>query len=1391
MDIIRKICFFLLIIWTILRIYCNFALLLKNVQVSKNMNIKKIWFCTFILWIPLFASAYNLKQLSNRDGLSNSAILSICQDNERFLWFGSCDGLNMYDGTKIQLYKPTYNNPNALSGNLIEGIMESENGILWIATNHGLNRLNKKNNTIEYHNEFQGKYHWAKTTENEVFAIHENNRMDYYHKEKKSFISCEMKGINNADTKHFFIDNRNLMWIITNDGIVNNFEITFQDSIPQFKRLESPIHNEGILYAFQEKEFAYLIDINYNFFELNTHTEKKTLIMNLRSLILENGIVSSIIRDDDDYMIGFQTNGLFCLKNTPENEVKYHAERIEIYCGVFSLCKDDVQGIIWIGTDGQGVYMFSRNSFSIRSTTFENLPYRIEKPVRALLLDKEKNLWMGTKDDGILMIKNFRNSGDIGINEVNYFTSSNSLLLNNNVYAFANSRRNILWIGGDGPGLNYYSYKEKRIKMIPSLSPDQINYVHSICEINDTVLWLATVGSGILKVTLTGTPDAPVIKSVKRTLIIRNEPSYNYFFSAYQENDSILWFGNRGHGVQKLNILTETFEPIKFQKEGIETINDILSIHKDSNNDMWFGSSYGITKLKNMGKESEKNMIFQNFNEMEELPNNTIHGILEDGKGYLWLSTNSGIIRFDPIANSFNSYNHSDGLEVIEFSDGAYYKDESSGMLFFGGTNGFISISPDIFVEKSFVPPIYFTELKIYENNYNLSEFMIRKENEEYLQLHHEQNFFSISFVALDYINGQNCRYSYKLEKFNDKWINIGKSGTVNFTNISPGEYILHVKCANSMNDFTNDAYSLKIIILPPWYMTYWAYLAYLLLSIAMFIIIVQIVRRGYRKKREHIIEKMNQQQKEEIYESKLRFFTNITHELSTPLTLIYGPCERLASYTGADAYVRKYTGSIMKNAERLNSLIQELIEFRRIETGNKPCKIKTFNITEFTQSIADSFVDMAESKGVDYQISIEENLVWNSDKECLTKIISNLLSNAFKYTPDNGKICLSVKMAGSLLEIVVSNTGKGIKGKDIPYIFDRYRVLEDFEKQTQKGLSARNGLGLAICHNMVKLLNGEIEVKSIPEEWTEFRTTLPSLEVNFYEKTEQYEEATLMMKKPETDKPVIEPKDQEYAFNHSRPTILVIEDDPEMLWFVSEIFIDKYNVIPVEDSSTVETVLEKIQPNLIISDIMMAQLDGLSLLKQIKSNRHTTHIPYILLSAKSMTEEQTEGILAGAEAYITKPFNVDYLKSVVNRLLQRQDDLKDYYHSALSAFDLSDGKYVHVEDKDFYDKVIQTIDENISNPDFSAEELASILCISSRQLYRKLKKSTEHTPTDIIRNYRLTIVERLLTTTQLSVDEIMYKAGFINRGNMNRWFTQKYGATPKNYRISKKEEIK
>ncbi len=806
-----------------------------------------------------------------------------------------------------------------------------------------------------------------------------------------------------------------------------------------------------------------------------------------------------------------------------------------------------------------------------------------------------------------------------------------------------------------------------------------------------------------------------------------------------------------------------------------QTVNDIFSIYKNEKG-YWLGTSSGLLHFdQDNSPHHDRAALFLN---------NTVHGILEDNQSNLWISTNRGLVRFNPQTHTGQTYNRENGLAVTEFSDGAFHQDKRTGTLFFGGTNGFVTVKSNTYIMEDYMPQIHLKGLTIFGKEYNIHDFVSEKKETLTLQLDYSQNFFCINFMAVDYINGNNYSFSYKLEEVSDHWIESGTSANAIFSNLSPGKYTLLVKYKNNTNEQESRPQTLFIYITPPWYLNYWAYGVYFLLAASLCLLLVYQFIQKYRRKQHHIIEKMNREKKEEIYESKLRFFTNITHEFCTPLTLIYGPCEKILAYPNADPYIRKYGQMIRQNTERLNSLILELLEFRKLETGNKALSIQRLSVSDKIRNIAESFGELAENRKLNYRLDIQPDVLWNTDISCFNKIANNLISNAFKYTPEEGTITVGLKTEDGSLIIRISNSGKGIAKENLAKIFDRYKILDSFE---MNGTNSRNGLGLAICKSMTTLLNGQITVDSTPNELTTFTVTLPEPPLTKQEAPQEvYENTALSM----NDEPV-ELKKTVTAFDASKETIMIIDDDPSMLWFVSEIFVEKYNVVSFSNAKEALDSLELKQPDLIISDVMMPEIDGLSFAQQIKQNKLWSHIPLILLSALRNEDEQVKGIESGAEAYVTKPFNVKYLEQIVYRLLKRKLDLKEYYSSIFSSVKIENGNCIHKEDQEFLDKITETIEKNISNPDLSVELLSSELGYSTRQFYRKLKPITEKSPADIIKEYRLMMAERLLLTRNLTIEEIMDQTGFNNRGTFYKLFTARYGMPPRQYKEQQKESVK
>lgn len=1346
---------------------------MKNKHYFPQVSLLICILCCF----PHLIHAYSLRQFSNKNGLSNSAILSLYQDHQGVIWIGSCDGLNIFDGTNIHVYNPVNPTKAPLSGNLINDIMETEKDVLWIQTNYGLDRLDTKLQTSKSFTEFKDKNYMAKSRDNDLFIVKDDGYIYYYQPEKQLFQKLEVPQIAFGHVLSTIIDKNNILWVFTSNNDTRSYQIIKNKEEIALTPNNLFKHSEQLLWAFTEEDLVYFIDKTYSLYEYDFGNQQQYFIADLKAEVETRGEVSSIIKQQNDYYIGFKSSGLIVLKYMSNQKIKYQMQDTEIHSGIFCLMKDKYQDIVWIGTDGQGVYMYFNDAFSVTNTLLDTPVYQINNPVRTVYYDEEQTLWIGTKGGGILRIRNYSPETNAAVS-FDRISISNSTLTDNTVYCFAPGSANRLWIGTEN-GLNYYSYQNKQLKAFTVIADGKkVKYVHSINELNDTTLWVSTVGEGIVKVILDKAGSSPSVKSATRIVLDDGRMASNYFFTSFQENDSILWFGNRGYGAYRLNVETEQLTPYRFDNVvNSQTANDIFAIYKNEKG-YWLGTSSGLLHF---------NEDYSHYHDRADLfSNNTVHGILEDQQNNLWISTNQGLVRFNPKTNTGQTYDRENGLEVTEFSDGAFYKDSRTETLFFGGTNGFVTVKPNAYIMADYMPQINLKGLSIFGKEYNIHDFLHDKKGKKILQLDYSRNFFCIDFMAIDYINGNNYSYSYKLDEVSSQWIESGTSASAIFSNLAPGQYTLLVKYKNNMNGKECEPQKLLIQITPPWYLSNWAYILYFILIALFCILAVYRIVHQYRRKQHRMIEKLNREKKEEVYESKLRFFTNITHEFCTPLTLIYGPCEKILAYPQSDSYIRKYGKMIQQNTEKLNGLILELLEFRRLETGHKVLSIQRLSVSDKLQNIAESFCELAENKNLNYRLDIEPDIEWNTDISCFSKIVNNLISNAFKYTPEEGNITIGLKVENQLLTLNISNSGKGIAKENLAKIFDRYKILDSFE---MNGKNSRNGLGLAICKNMVTLLNGEINVSSIQNEITTFTVTLPELSPTAQEtETPQKVYATGPLN---TNTEPMELEQTTVNFDTSKHTVMIIDDDPSMLWFVSEIFVDKYNVLSFNNAAEALASLELKQPDLIISDVMMPEIDGLSFAQKIKQNKLWSHIPLILLSALHHEDDQVKGIEAGAEVYVTKPFNVKYLEKVVYRLIKRESDLKEYYSSIFSSFKVENGNCIHKEDQEFLDKVIETIEKNITNPDLSVELLSSDLGYSPRQFYRKLKPITDKSPADIIKEYRLTMAERLLLTKNYTIEEIMDKTGFNNRGTFYKLFSQRFGMPPRQYREQQKDSVK
>lgn len=1349
-----------------------------------NHNRKTAVCCllfVFLLQLPVSVGAFNLRKIKEAQNLSSSRIRTLHPDEKGLLWIGTARGLDTYDGKRVVPYGPA-DNPYFFTGAPIEKIKHAKDKSVWLQTGSGLYRLDPSGAAVESFPMFNRTAFWDADSRGNLFLIQGNHGIYYKPTHRSAFDQQPMPGLSADAIADFFIDGTDRLWIVEKEGTLRCFSLSFtpQNEV-DFQPLPDYRLPSNLLYStHDEAGVLYGVDATCTLFEWDTATRHFLPVCHLRNQGAETDEITSLLKFHEDYFIGFKTQGLFLLK---KEEKSYRWQEMEIPAETSCLYKDNNQDMVWIGTWGQGVYTYSNDPYTLRSVCWDDVGRKIRHPVSALFVDAENTLWVGSRGGGIVRIFDFRMDKNIEKHRIDFLTASGSggSLPDNVIHSFAASRAGNFWIGSR-KGLSYVELSTHHIRPVRLDYENQpVENIVALYE-QDSSVWVSALGLGVIKAKLQWRGGEPLLTAVKRFAVHVADKEANCFSVFYPEDEATLWWASEREGVFRLNPVTSAFEPLRWKGHAIKEVN---ALRKDKDGGYLIGTGAGLARFRGG--------TYQKLRESGTFPAYSVYGILPDeGSGY-WLSTNRGLLFYDALTASMRAYDHRDGLSVVEFNAGASFEDKKNNLLFFGGINGFVAIQRNYFDEaQHYMPPIRFTTIRIRDKQYPIERFLRREGKEVWLELGPDQHFFTLSFAAIDHLNGSRYVYAYRWDGEGKEWVSNGHSDAISFAGLPPGRYKLYVKYRHTVLGKESYSYPLVIRIRAPWYASGWAYGLYGILLLAGTGLGLYGWNRYARKKRTDQLQRIEQKHKEEIYESKLRFFTNISHEFCTPLTLISAPCHRLMEQKNLTASAKKYATVIQQNARRLHGLIQELIEFDRIESGYKKPVIAQVDVAALVTPLVESFAGAAEARQITVEKEFPPSLIWPSDKDFLVTIVLNLLSNAFKYAAGKKQVKVRIGAAAGALAIEVSNTGKGIAAKDIPVLFDRYRTLQHLEQNEPGGFHAQHGLGLAIAYQLVRLLEGTIEVESLPDEWTHFRIRLPYLPLTeggtpAVWGTETAHPVSLPAYRPEPVATWQVPKNNR---DELKPTLLVVDDEIEMQWLIFDLFQAEYNVWTASDAKEALERLKDGHPDLIVSDVLMEGMDGLSFSRQVKSDVATAHIPLILLSARGDMEGQTAGLNAGADIYITKPFHVDYLKSSVRRLLERKESLRTYFSSPLSAYTLENGKLSHKEQQAFRREMLKIVHKHIRNKELSASFIAEEMKMGLRTFYRRLEEAGADTLTEVINNCRLAKAADLLVKTNLTIDEIVFQSGFTNRSTFYRSFSKKYACTPTAYRKQQQAQV-
>lgn len=1347
-------------------------------------------------------NAFFVQHYDNRSGLSNSSINKLFSDAGNILWVATWDGLNMYDGNSFHVFNyKKENDSKSIGSNVIQNITEDKRGNIWITTIEGISRYEKR--TGKFYNYFYNQYQRGKISEQEyavsvdtsgtVYCFSKKSGLSYYDVFADSFRAVILPQHNSKISKIAF-DKTNHLWVLNNNGQMDVYDAGK-------KRPE-------LSYTFAEKNSVnnFFISKDKVFF---TTTDNKLFLVNTATMAHKQVLqmphsLSTIVFYQDHYLLAWASKGYGVFDNNfmPSDFLSAEARQMQdIKITSWELGTED---ILWFGTDGNGIIkIYPKTKFFGTVTTSENgMPYN--KSVRAFC-EENGNLWVGTKGSGIIRMQNFWSSTDAGKKQQYYVAPAD--LDNNAVYALKKGDDGLIYIGTDGKGMGVYDLKNKKFHKWASVTGHnawpEFGSVYAIYQDPDHSLWLGTSGFGLIHLKINKDTKGNLSVSFLEKFAFNNDdsgPANDIIYSLAAGNENQLWIGCRYGGLSLLDKKTKKFKNFKaFTYEGSLSNNDVLSVFKDSRDRIWIGTSYGLN-LINDNDALLNEPVFKKLTTVNGLPNNTIHAIEEDRLGQIWVSTNKGLAKVDPSSMKVSYYQQSDGLQSNEFCDGAVWKD-SQDNLFFGGTYGFNNFLPQNIHKGKWIPNLYISAMSIGGKALDENGFMVLDANGTHpmdYTITRKDNFFELEIKALSFLNADKCEYAWYLEGYDKTWHYAGTTGKIIYSNILPGNYTLKIKWSNGEGTWTKEMPLLTAEVKQYLWLTPYALLMYAMLASALIYTVYKYRKNKMELKYELEVEHLMRTKEDEIHQNRLGFFTNIAHELQTPLTLIMGAAERISD-RGLTHNPNKewpyFLSLIHQQASKLTYLVHQLLEFRKVEAGffeNQYCHV---DITELLHNLAEPFMALVEQNEIRYDLDINPGITGMMDKDKLEKIIFNLLSNAFKYSGRNEQVVFAANenKANEELEITVSNSGIDLSPGQISQLFDQFYVASKNKVTSDK---FGTGIGLAFTRQLVTMLKGRINAVC-ENGWISFKVFLPlpgsdkkvAVTKNdisgqpsyLYRTITTYNETVHPFSTKENNKDAI----LEDLLDQDKKTVLVVEDEPEIRFLLKDILKDDYIVYEAEDGVEALGFIDKILPDIVVCDVMMPNMNGLELCHKIKNEVATCQVPFILLTARGSEEHHMEGYEEGADAYIAKPFNTNHLKLRIRKLLEYHQKLHEIFKSNVPA-DLMSETDIPEKDKEFLTRLVEVVEQNLEDVALNATYLEKEFCMSKMQLYRKLKTLTGMTPGEFIKHLRLKATARLLTTTSFTVSEIFYRTGFNNQSYFFREFKKKYNCAPNEYREQK-----
>ncbi len=1371
----------------------------------------RMWWTLMVsmLFLSLYAQEHSIPPTDIKfshipEGLSQNTVTCIAQDALGYMWFGTRNGLNRYDGIDFSIYEFDPADSTTISSNYIRSIFLDSEGRLWVgAMDGGLNM---------YDRDKDGFVHWKSDPDKESSISDDWVNIIYEDKYHRLWIGTEHGGLNlmNEDGRTFTVfkhdpqdprspagnqvssiieDGQGQLLVGYNNGQLDEVNENFTFSHYRTGNQASGAHSIECMYRDIDGNIwlGTNIGVEKAIKEDDTYHFEYTNLLSDGSGNVNRNKVFAISEDNHRRLwIGIENGGLTILDRENNRQEHYLPDPKDPKSlgsnSIWAIFRDKL-GAMWLGARNRGIskwdqyeHRFNYHRSGISGYHFAN------KEVTCFLEDREGYLWIGTDGGGLNVIN------PDGSDYVHFYHDPNntSSISNDAIISLFEDSDGYIWVG-TWNGLNRY------VKSINGFiryqhDPNNVNSISgdrvwSMIEDSYGDIWLGTRASGLNRYDR-GRDAFEVFPS--SGYADDQHIGFDRIFKIYEDSDSNIWLGSGVGGLDMMERQSDgTFRFTHFVNDPGDTTSlssDMINVITESKGgDIWIGTWMGLNRY------DRQSGTFERFTRKNGLPDNVINGILEDSAGILWISTNQGLSTLNPQDGSFKNYTTEDGLQAMEFIRGAYYKTRS-GEFFFGGINGFNAFYPENVKENPHVPEIVLTDFRLFNDRVipEKSGILTSHINDvSDIEVSFNQNHLTFEFAVLNYSQSTKNRYSFFLEGYDHDWTDLSSQRIATYEKLPPGEFLFHVRGTNNDGVFSFDRDPVRIIVHPPWWKTWWAYGTYALLILALVLWGRQNIIRRERLKSKLRLERLELQKMQEINQMKSNFFANISHEFRTPLTLILGPLRNM--YSGSFVgNTKSQLRMMIRSGERLLSLVNELLDLSKIEANSLSLNAQKEDLKLFLQTIFISFKDYAYSRNVDYVFKPNhDDLTVYFDAEKLEKVINNLLSNALKFAED-GTVELGTRLPEGqphCVEIYVKDTGIGIPSESLPHVFDRFYQVDHSDHHTAGG----TGLGLALSKELVELHHGSIVVESREGKGTIFRVLLPL--GNDHLTDDQIilngSEASASSIPQPLDMLPVTSEQWEHAETHSKvdaPLILIVEDNVDMQHFIEDQFSGKYRTGTAVDGREGWEKCLSDMPDLVVSDVAMPHRNGIELCQQIKQDERTAHIPILLLTSKATNADELAGLQEGADDYVTKPFDPKMLLARAENLIATRHALRARFSAARPLSIEPSEVTITSVDEEFLNNVLKSIEENMSDPDYRVQDLSRDVAMSRMHLYRKIKALTGQTVVEFIRTMRLKRAAQMILQNKSTIAEITYQVGFSDLQYFRKCFKKLFGCSPSEY---------